>query len=382
MRSEKDEQQSLDTLILRAQALSDLERWREALKPLHQALVVDPENVEVLCNLSLAWLQLEDFDQALARADSAVRIEPSNEWGHRLRGTALLRLGRKSEALAAAKEAVRLAPHLWHSFYLLAETQIVNLRINEARRSALRAREIAPENPESHIVLSMVAMESRAWPEAEEYLRKALSLNPTSYVVFNNLGVCLLKQKREREAVEMFRQASRANPAGKVARNNLKISFAKYPVPVRILLLVLSPLMISVIARGNELLSAIVVYLLLIVTALVLSFSFMQFKSLRSPLFKQLSPDAQYFIRAERRRERGYHAAGMVCGLSAVILMWWISIWILNPSGPFFPQSAKSWIIFSSLCACLFVGAVIFARRAVSSNISLWNWFIGRESKG
>jgi len=379
---EKDEQQNLAALIDRAQALIDVGKWREAIKPLCQALVIEPENGEVHCRISFAWLQLGDFEQALAHADSATQCEPMNEWGHRLRGRALLRLGRKSEALASAEEGVRLAPHWQHTLYILAETQIANRRLSEARQSALRAREIAPENPESHVVLAMVAMEGKSWPEAEEHLRKALSLNPISYVVFNNLGVCLLNQKREREAIEMFRQAARANPTGEVARNNLKSSIVKYPVPGRILLLVLCPLIISAIARGHLLLSIFAVYLLLLVTCLILSFSFPQFTSLRSQMFKQLSPEAQNFIRAERRRESGYHAAGMACGLSAVILMWWIAIWILNPSGPNLPRSATSWTIFAGLWACLCAGAAIFARRAISAHMSLWKWFTGLELNG
>jgi tetratricopeptide (TPR) repeat protein len=380
MPPEKDEQQTVAALIDRAQALIDIGRWLESLKPLRQALAIEPENVEVRCRISFVWLQLGDFEQALAYADSAVQNEPMNEWGHRLRGRALLRLSRKSEALASAEEAVRLAPYWPDTFYILAQAQIANQRLSEARQTALRGREIAPEAPESHIVLAMVEMERKSWREAEEHLRKALSLHPTSYAVLNDLGVCLLNQKREREAIEMFRQASRANPSAESVRNNLKNSVVKYlPVPGAILVMILFQLIISAIARGRFWLSIISSCLLLSTTLSILKISISPYPGLSDIELMRLSPDVQNFIRAERRRESGYHVARLVYGLSAVILMWWVTIRLLNPPGPIFPRSATGWVIFAGLWACFGASAAVVARRGASL-ISLWKRRLGLES--
>jgi hypothetical protein len=67
---EKDEQQPLTALIGRAQALIDVGKWREALKPLRQALVIEPENGEVHRRTSFAWLQLGDFEFDFRRLPS------------------------------------------------------------------------------------------------------------------------------------------------------------------------------------------------------------------------------------------------------------------------------------------------------------------------
>jgi len=383
MSIEKDEQQPLAVLIGRARALMDVGKWREALKPLRQALVIEPENGEALCRISFACLQLREFEKALAYANRAVQNEPANEWGYRLRGLALLRVGRKTEALLSAEEAVRLAPHWPPALYVLTETQVANQRLSEARQSALRACVIAPESPESHIVLSMVAMEYKSWREAEKYLRKALSLQPTSYAVLNDLGVCLLNQKREREAIEMFRQAARANPAAELVRNNLKNSVVKYlPVPGAVLGIVLGQLFIAAFTSGGSWLSIIATLFLLLTTFVILGISISRVPSLRSKEFKQLSPDVQNFIRAERRRERSYHVARLACGLSAIILMWWIAIRILNPSGPIFPRSAAGWAIFVGLWVCFISSAALLARRDTSFLTSLWKRFLGLEPNG
>jgi tetratricopeptide (TPR) repeat protein len=378
---EEDEQQTVAALIGRAQALIDIGRLRDALKPLRQALVIEPKNGEVVCRISLAWLQLGDFEQALAYAEIAVHNEPWNEWGHRLRGLSLLRIGRKSEALASAEEAVRLAPDLQQTLCLLTEAQIANQRLSEARQTALRAREVAPEAPESHLALAVVAGEYKSWSEKEEHLRKALSLNPTSYALLNDLGACLLNQRRESEAIEMFRQAARANPAAEIPRNNLKISVGKYiPVPGIILVSALCQLIMSAIARGRFWLSIIAAYLLLFTTSGILGFSLSPFPALSSEKMNRLSPDVQNFLRAERRRERGYHVARLVCGLSAVIIMWWMTIRILIPSVSIFPRSATSCAIFAGLWACFGASAAMLNQRAASFLTSLWKRFLDPES--
>jgi tetratricopeptide (TPR) repeat protein len=381
MPSEKDEQQTLAVLINRAQALIDAGRWREAIEPLRQALAIAPEDSEVLCRASFASFKTGEFKQALAYAEQAVQSDPLNEWGHRQRGLVLMLLGRKADALASAEKAVRLAPQWTPAYYALVQIQIANQQLNEARKTALQAREIAPEAPESHSVLAMVAMESKSWDEAEKHLREALFLHPTSYAVLNDLGVCLFKQKRKREAIEMFRQAARANPAAKVSRNNLRISVVKDPVPGKILLVLILPqLIMSAIARGHFWLSIIAVLILLLTTCVILMVSLSQITSLRSRAFKQLPPDAQNFIRAEWRREIAYHGAGAVCGLSAVILLWWVTIRILIPPGHIFPHSATGWYVFAGLWACFIISGVILVRRGTSSHTSLWKWFLGLEA--
>jgi tetratricopeptide (TPR) repeat protein len=419
MSFEKDEQQNVDALINRAQALIDIRRYQEALKLLRQALVIAPDNSDILCHVSYVKLQIGEFEQALSDADRAVQSQPRNEWGHRLRSFALLRLGKKSDALGAAEEAVRLAPQSPQTFYSLADSQIANQMLSEARQSALRAREMAPESPESHEILASVEIGHKSWGEAEKHLRKALSLRPTSYNALNDLGVCLLRQGREREALEMFRQAARANPAGEDARDNLKSLAANYlpgkdamsicvlvlsivsitavisggswiviiamfilpGIPVGILDIILSRIlpsqskdtiiicvfgvgilvMTAVISRGSWI--AIIAMLVLPpMTYGILEISLSRIPPSHSKEFKEFPPDVQNFLRAERRRERIYDAARSARGLSAIILIWWGAIRMLGP-GPVFPRSATGWAIFASLLACFVISAAILFNR-------------------
>jgi tetratricopeptide (TPR) repeat protein len=367
MSLERDEQQTCAIFIKRAQALTETYRFKEALEPLRQALVIAPGNFEALCRSSFARLHLGEYGKALDFADRAVRSEPANEWGYRLQGVALLGLGRKAEAMAAAQEAVRLAPDWPSALYVLAGAQIANRRLGEAQRTARRAREIAPEAYESHKVLATVEMTRKSWREAEASLRKALALHPTSYAALNDLGVCLLHQKRADEAVEVFRQASRANPAEENVRENLKIAVERYSPSRGVFAGLLSaPPAIYLVINEGSWFSAGAGLFLFLTTLVILAFSLARLPSLRGGKFKRLTPDVQNFIRAERRRERGYHLARVACGLSAIALLWWIALRILIPASPSFPWTVTGKAVFTALCACFLLSAAGLALRGRS----------------
>src|SRR5262249_8206590 len=122
-------------------------------------------------------------------------------------------------------------------------------------------------------------------------------------------------------------------------------------------------------------------FLLLSMTLSILKISISPYPGLSDIELMRLSPDVQNFIRAERRRESGYHVARLVYGLSAVILTWWVTIRLLNPPDPIFPRSATGWVTFLGLWACFGASAAVVARRGASL-ISLWKRFTGLESNG
>src|SRR5215470_4592746 len=98
----------IHSLKLKVDALTEINRNREAIELLHRALQFTPEDARLLCRLSLAHLNLQENDLAQRYANDAIAADPLDEWGHRLRSIVLLREGRKFESLESAREAVRL----------------------------------------------------------------------------------------------------------------------------------------------------------------------------------------------------------------------------------------------------------------------------------
>src|SRR5512145_3323484 len=92
------------SMMSRAQALMDIERWSEAVAILNKGLGADPDNHWILCSLAFSHLRMGDMSRAIEYADRAVGIEPEDEWGHRLRSVILLQQKKNDESLQAARE--------------------------------------------------------------------------------------------------------------------------------------------------------------------------------------------------------------------------------------------------------------------------------------
>jgi tetratricopeptide (TPR) repeat protein len=364
------------SMMSRAQALMDIERWSEAVAILNRGLSANPDNHWILCSLAFSHLNMGDRNRALEYADRAVGLAPEDEWGHRLRSVILLQQKKNGESLLAAREAVRTEPEWPTALYVLVQALIANKQLDEAITVAEKLRKIAPELEIAHEALGNVALEQERWKAAEEHFDAALRINPNSYEAMNNLGVALLNQGREGEAAERFHQAAAINPMGEVARANLKASVIKFlPLTGAALFFffkafaVKSPFLIGWIGlqvsrlfyRSDDSFSwtALMVWLLaLALTIFYLMMLFSGLYSLRSSRFKHLPERLQKYIRLERGRALRGFVLRAVGGGSLVVLVWRLIFWQDDSA----PQTVTSWLFFIALCATTVVSAVLLWR--------------------
>src|SRR5262245_56741449 len=130
------------SMMSRAQALIDIERWSEAVAILNRGLSANPDNHWILCSLALSHLNMGDRNRAMEYADRAVSLAPEDEWGHRLRSVILLQQKKNGESLLAAREAVRTAPEWPTALYVLVQALIANKQLDEAITVAEELRKI------------------------------------------------------------------------------------------------------------------------------------------------------------------------------------------------------------------------------------------------
>ena len=98
------------SLALKGAALTDLERYREALATLEQAVEFDPDLALVWHELGYAAFRLGDRSRALLALDRAFALEPHTET-LRLRGRILRDAGRYQAAEVAYEGAAQAAEH-------------------------------------------------------------------------------------------------------------------------------------------------------------------------------------------------------------------------------------------------------------------------------
>lgn len=99
-----------DILVPLSGDLENLERWNEAINVARQALRVDPNNDMAHVNLGIALGSTNDTAGAEAEFHEALRIDPKNDWAHYNLGVALVIKGDQEGAIAQYREALRLNP--------------------------------------------------------------------------------------------------------------------------------------------------------------------------------------------------------------------------------------------------------------------------------
>ena len=223
----------------KADHLAEIDRSREAIPVLLEALALDTGSCDVLCRLALCYITIEEFHRGLEYANLAVGADPEDEWGHRLRSIALLRIARMCEnpavgrdkqlqAFRAASEAVRLAPDEPLTLYALLKTQLALEMMDSAWLVAERLRQVSPESELPYEAMGLLALRMEEWDSAEFYFGKILSLTPESYPAAANLGLAQLRQEKHRDALISFYNALKMNPSSEFAQEHLDLAAGAY----------------------------------------------------------------------------------------------------------------------------------------------------------
>ncbi|HRH44329.1 MAG TPA: hypothetical protein PKY82_22030, partial [Pyrinomonadaceae bacterium] len=63
-------------LLFKAQNLTEIERWQDAIPLLLQFIAQNPQNYQATCLLSLCYYNLEETETALDLAQKAIAIQP------------------------------------------------------------------------------------------------------------------------------------------------------------------------------------------------------------------------------------------------------------------------------------------------------------------
>jgi Flp pilus assembly protein TadD len=158
----------------------DLERSEAIFRGLVEK---DPENVESLRGLGLAYLGQGKLEPALEMLERAVQLDAESAESHYALGATLGLLGREEEALAHTE----------------------------------RARELRPEDATIVNGLGVAHMVMGHWGEAESAFREAIRLDSRIAAYHNNLGLALGRRQRYEEALVAFRKFG----SEQAAQNNL-----------------------------------------------------------------------------------------------------------------------------------------------------------------
>jgi len=165
-------------ILARARTLMERSDYGEAKSTLEKALLINPNDTNVLERILVCNLELKKPKDALRTIDSIVRINPSLRAMWADKGFLHLLLNENREGISAIQESLKLNPRNGRLWQLLGYAQ----------------------------------MGEEAWEDALDAFQKSLHFNPESAVIWYNCAVCLFFLDEFEEALYSADQAFAMDP--------------------------------------------------------------------------------------------------------------------------------------------------------------------------
>ena len=199
----------LDTRLMLAQALVQLNRHKEGIIELRRILKERPNSVDALIIYSAALLgsnQANPPKEAVDIAERAVQLQPKSARTHIQLAEALMVRKEFDRAEQEAEEAVRLDPRMAHA-HLIKSLSLTNTKDWEgalkSAQSAIRCdRNLAP----AYLTMSQALTELKRGDEALEALDTAQKIDPSlpGSQVVQLRSTIFRKQRRYRDSYNVY----------------------------------------------------------------------------------------------------------------------------------------------------------------------------------
>ena len=231
-----------------AAALTEMERYDEAIEACDRAIALEPGHSRALSAKGRALLAVGRPSDALIALQDALLRRPDHVEALVYRGLALNQLERLDDALGSFNLALQLAdrhPDAHHGRGIVFYRKDL---LGDALQEFERAVEIEPRHADAENSRGNAYMELQDFEAALESYNRVLSLRPDDPDALNNRGNALAQMRRTMEAIDSFDAALRIAPDHADALYNRGVAFAD----VGMLTQALDSLNASVQARPDD----------------------------------------------------------------------------------------------------------------------------------
>ena len=221
----KSEPTNVAALSILGRICLQARRANEALKYLGEAQRLQPDAVDIVFHLGLAWLALGQPGNAVGHFHEAVRLQPEFGPAHFSLGNAFKQMGQLDKAAPYFRNVTRLMPNLIEAHLHLADT-LQHAGDSPAAAECLRECVLRfPQCVEAHYNLGNVYRTLCQHDDAIREYRSALRLRPGLVQAHNNLGLLLVAAGEIDDAIAHYQQASQLQPLYVEAHYNLGNAF-------------------------------------------------------------------------------------------------------------------------------------------------------------
>lgn len=143
------------------------------VEQLEAARTVQPENVDLIIELTSAQIALKRFDAAERDLRRTLRFQPDNADVHLGLGVISFRRGLYAQAEQELRRAVELNPESGSGYFYRGEALNQLSRVDEAIEMLLRATQLQPANARAYYVMGILYDKKSRPHEAAAMYRKA-----------------------------------------------------------------------------------------------------------------------------------------------------------------------------------------------------------------
>ena len=202
------------SLNISGDALFAQGRISEALAEFERALLLEPDEPNVLNSLGVCHGHLGQMNQAMAHFERALAAAPQDFMAYYNLGYALMAQGRLAEAKTRLEQGLELNPDhadtLFHLGRLAQGEGKLSLAVDYLSRAA--AAEESPRSTQRHLGEALAAAGQP--PQAEEAFKRAVKTNPNDAAALCGLAELYLKRGANVEiALSLARRATQVEPA-------------------------------------------------------------------------------------------------------------------------------------------------------------------------
>lgn len=172
--------------------------YKNAVKELHEAIQIDPNNPVIFFNLGNVYYDLEDYSNAIREYNDAIRLDPNYADAHNNLGHVYYNLKDDNNAIKEYLETIRLNPVEPNAHNYLANIYFTRRDYNNAIREYKEAIKCNPNYAEAHCNLGDIYLEMKYYDNAVQEFREALRIDPN----FTNARTGLVQAQKKRQSTK------------------------------------------------------------------------------------------------------------------------------------------------------------------------------------
>ncbi len=205
---------------VRGLARINLEDYAGAIEDYRAALKYEPENVGVLHNISLCYLQEKQYETADSTLDYLLKVSPSYTDAYILKSQVSLERGDTAAAFTYADTAVGKDPYDARYWSARATIRLMQEDYKDAEGDLTQAIRLGIDNAPNFINRALARYNLKDFRGAMADYDEALDLDPNNYIGLYNRGLLRAQVGDDNRAIEDFDKVLEMNPGNMMALFN------------------------------------------------------------------------------------------------------------------------------------------------------------------